>query len=808
MAGYFLWRSRPAKRPSFTITSVLTLALCIGANTAIFSVVDAVLLRPLPYPQPERLAGVITKIRGRGTEGTQDRQTGSIWFAVREHATDLDRAVYSDTSKGVNLAVRGKAQYVQQQRVSAGFFRVLGILPLMGREFTDEEDRAGGPEAAVLSYGLWQRAFARDPNILGTTITLLGQPFTVVGVMPAGFHTAAAATDVWTPLRATTTGEGSGANYAVVVRLKDGVTKANAELAVAGAAPLKALGWYPPDFSFNLQLEPLSRAWTTNLRKPLFMLWGSVVAVLLIGCVNIAGLLLARSSERTREIATRLAIGSGEGAVLRQLLAESVVLAAAGGIAGIALGDLALIGLKRLAVQSFDVWQEIRLDWQVLLVVGAVSLLTSLVFGFLPGLQASRIDIRAALSEAGGRGVAGGSHRMRRLLVVGEVTLGVMLLIGAGLLIRSFAYLEGLKPGFDPNHVITASVSLQDARYATAASVNRVFEQSLARIRELPGVEFAAVGLSLPYERALNGSFKRLDGPQAGTPGNITDIAYVTPEYFQALRIPVQRGRAFRAADTADSAGVAIVNEAFARKYLPKQDAVGSHIQSGGAREIVGVVGDVQQKPGWGANSPIAAVPTLYFPAAQIQSQSLQLLHTWFSPQWVVRTSAPLESVIAGMQGAMESVDPQLPFTGFKSMAEVQSGALAFQRLEAVLLGILSGLALVLAAVGIYGLIASSVVERTRELGIRMALGASMGQAMREVVAPGLTLALIGVAAGSLAAKFLTQVMRHLIWGVTPDDPLTFVTVGLVLLAVAGVASAIPALRILRLDPAQTLRHE
>lgn len=795
------------KRPAFTITSVLTLALCIGANTAIFSVVDSVLLRPLPYPEPDKLFDVVTVLHGKGFNGEQDSQTGAAWFAIHDHATDLDSAVVGG-SMGVNLATRGKAQYVQQQRVSAGFFRVLGIHPLLGREISAEEDRTGGPPVAVLSYHLWRHVFGGDPSIVGAPITLRGEPYTVVGVMPSGLQTNSI-TDLWTPLRPNTTGEGSGQNYEIIARLKSGASlaAASSQVAVAGESVLKQ--YYGAGVQAQLQLIPLKRGWTADIRKPLFILWSTVSAVLLIGCVNIAGLLLSRSSERTREIATRMAVGSGRAAVLRQLLSESVVLAALGGVAGIVLGYAGLRGLKWLAVSTFESWQDIALDAHVLAVAAAVSLFTSLLFGLIPAVQASRIDIRSALSEGGTRGVAGGSHKLRGVLVAGEVALGVMLLIAAGLLIRTFAYLEGLNPGFDGRNVITAKVSLQDARYTTSEAVARLFDQSLDRIKLIPGVESAAVGLALPYERGLNMGFRRLDGPHVDSRGNITDLGYVTPSYFEVLRIPLHRGRVFRAADTANSQQVAIVNEAFVRKYLSEQEPLGSHIMTNNiAREIVGVVGDVQQKPGWGPTSPIAPIPAVYVPAAQTPAGLFRTAHTWFSPSWLVRTTAPQDGIIAGMQRTMEATDPQLPFAGFRSMTDVQFRSLAFQRLQATLLGMLGGLALLLAGVGIYGLIASSVAERTRELGIRLALGATSTQAMRAIMAPGIGLTLLGVVIGCVLSRLLVRVMQHIIFGVTPGDPVTFAGVALILLAVAAIASAIPAVRVLRLDPSQTLRHE
>jgi predicted permease len=450
------------------------------------------------------------------------------------------------------------------------------------------------------------------------------------------------------------------------------------------------------------------------------------------------------------------------------------------------------------------------LDWRVLASTACASIAAGILFGLYPALVASRLEIRAALGEAG-RGVAGARNPWpRRSLVTGEVALGVVLLVGAGLLIRTFAHLRGLTPGFDAHYVITAQLSLQDARYATSQRVNRLFDQSLARMRELPGVESAAVTISLPYERALNDGFRRLDGRHVDTEAQIANLFYVTPEYFRVLRIPLLRGRVFTAADSSTAAPAMVVSEAFVKMYLRDDDPLGRHLDLGGGdrREIVGVVGDIQQKSGWGDGAPTAAMPDIYIPATQVEDKFMQLVHTWFSPSWIVRTAGPPEGIVGGMQRALESVDPQLPFAGFHSMEDVRYRALAQERFQAVLLGALAGLALLLAAVGIYGLIANSVAERTRELGIRLALGATVPQAMRSVALPGVALALAGVAVGSVLAGFASQLLRHLIWGVRPGDPLTFVAVGLGLLAVAAAASFLPALRVTRLNPAETLRQE
>jgi predicted permease len=796
------------KSPTFTAAAVATLALCIGANTAIFSVVDAVLLRPLPYPAPERLFSVARHFQGKGSESYQTNLWGSAWEAVRDNATYLDAAVFSDGSMGVNFAAGGGVDYVKQQRVSAGFFRVLGIKPLIGREFSMNEDRPAGPAVTVLSYALWKRVFHADPSIVGQAVTLRGEPHIIVGVLPAGFRSIVPA-DLWTPLRPSRSGEGGGSNYAVVARLHSGASwaQANGQIEAIGAPLMRQYG---QDASTRLRLISFQRGLTVDVRQPILILWAAVGVVLLIGCVNIAGPLLARAAGRTREMATRMALGSGRAALIRQMLAESVVLGLCGGAAGTGLGWLGVKALKALTPASLNLWQAVDLDWRVLAATAFASIAAGILFGLYPALAASRLQIRAALGEAG-RAVAGGRNPWpRRLLVTSEVALGVVLLVGAGLLIRTFAHLRGLNPGFDAHNVITAELSLQDARYATSQSVNRLFEQSLARMRELPGVESAAVTISLPYERALNTGFQRMDGPHVDTESQITNMFYITPEYFRVLRIPLLRGRVFTAADSSISAPATVVSEAFVKMYMPGDEPVGRHLDLGGGekREIVGVVGDVQQKSGWGDGAPTAAMPDIYIPAMQVQDKFMQLVHTWFSPSWTVRSAGPAEGVIAGMQRALESVDPQLPFAGFHSMEDVRYRALSQERFQVVLLGALAGLALLLAAVGIYGLIANSVAERTRELGIRLALGATVPQAIRSVALPGVALALAGVIVGSVLAAFATQMLRHLVWGVRPGDPLTFAAVGVGLLGVAAAASFLPALRVTRLNPAETLRQE
>lgn len=809
LAMDFRYALRALRRtPSVTAIIVLTLALCIGANTAIFSVVDATLLRPLPYPEPNRLAHIARHFQGRNGEGDSIGQNGRVWEAIRDHATFLDAAVLAG-HEGVNFAAAGNVQYVEQQRVSAGFFRVLGIEPVLGREFTRAEDLPGGPPIAILSFHLWKRIFNTDPSIVGRTIMLRGEPYTVIGVMPENFQSSVPA-DLWTPLRPTSTGEGSGINYEIIARIRPGATwaQADTQIGAIGAPILRQM--YSKNNNVKLRLVSLQQGQMEGLKKPLVILWAAVGLVLLIGCANITSLLLARAATRTREMATRIAIGGGRAAIVRQLLVEAVVLAVFGGAAGLLVGYAGMVWLKDLAANQFPTVATVQLDARVLAATAALALLASLLAGIFPALEASVVDIRTALSEAGGRGVAGRRKRWsRRVLVSGEVALAVLLLIGAGLMIRMLATLYNLHAGFDPNNVIAASFSLRDARYATSERVNQLLEAGLERIRELPGVESAAAGLTLPYQRNLNDGFRHLDGPQVGDDYVITDLCYVTPGYFETLRMPLMRGRVFRTSDGAHSAGVAVVNEAFARKYLSRQDPLGSHIEvESAAREIVGIVGNVQNSPGWGDYGPLGAIPIVYIPAAQTSDGFLKLVHVWISPNWVVRASGPPADTIRGIQDAAAKIDPLLPIAAFHTMRDLRNESIHWQRFQATLLTALAGLALVLAIVGIHGLMVQSVVERRRELGIRIALGSSIAQAVRDAALPGIQLALAGLIAGCLLAVASSKILAHLVWGVSATDPATYAGVVLVLLLVAATASLVPALRIVRLNPADTLREE
>jgi predicted permease len=679
------------------------------------------------------------------------------------------------------------------------------VQPVLGREFTTIEDRTGGAPVAILSFELWKRLYQSDRGAIGRALLLRGEPYTVVGVMPEGFRTVAAA-DVWTPLRAArNTGEGSGTNFVMIARLRPGAewATANSEVEALGAR-INEGRKFRAGVSVRYGAVPLQDALAHTSRKTLLAMWGAVVLVLLIGCVNIAGLTLARARTRIREIATRAALGAGRAAVVRQMLTESVLLASLGGAAGIALGYAGI----RVLTATMGIWQEMRLDERVLAASVAMTLLTSIVFGLLPAIAASRVDIRTALAAGGGKGVAGAQSRWpRRLLVAGEVALGLVLLTGAGLLIRTFLHLRNLTPGFDSTNVLTASISLQDARYRTSANMNRLFTETLTRMRALPGVEAAAVGLHVPYQRWLNNGARV---PGRGTGDMFTvNVNYVTPGYFETLRIRTLAGRIFDERDTPTSLPVAIVNEAFVRRHLGGDMALGTHVQLGrSTREIVGIAVDTQQRAGWGNSGPLAAIPAVYIPAAQVPDAMVEMVHTWFSPSWVVRATGSRQDLLKEMQRAVQQTDPLLPFASFRSMDEVRSANLSPQRFYAGLLGCLAALALLLAAVGIYGLIANEVVARTRELGIRLALGATRRQAIFSAAAPGMVLAGAGVIAGCALALLAVRVLRGMVYGLSTTDPATFAGVSALLLTVAALASFVPALRLLRLDPAATLRQE
>jgi predicted permease len=797
---------------AFSATVILILALCIGANTAVLSVVNAALVKPLSYPHPENLAQVVTMFRSEGAGNFGEWQTGGTWEGIRDDVTALEAAVYKDASDGVNFSAGNSVNYLQQQRVCAGFFHVLGVAPLVGREFNADEDRPGGAPVVILSHSLWTKYFNADPGVVGRGILLRGEPYTVTGIMPAGFRSSVSA-DLWTPIRPSRKGEGGGTNYAIIARLKPGASwqQANSQLTVL-TAELK----HDRVFEYQegqLEIVPLLEGMTSGLRQPLLLLWAAVALVFVLGCVNIGSMLLARSSGRAAEIATRLALGAPLSRILRQLLVESLVLGLAGGAAGALAGWGGLYALRSLGAHSFSFLETVELDVRVLAATLALAIVAALVSGLMPAWQAARVDLRSAQS-AGSRSVAGGRRFLSMgALAGGQIALTVPLLLGAGLLLRTFIHLWTLNAGFDGAHVLAARFSLQDARYNTSEKMNALFDRTLERLRQTPGIESAAVGLSLPYERWLNMGMRIPSSPKARD-GNITNLNYVTPDFFAALRIPLRRGRVFTAADTAASARVVIASEAFVRTYFGGDDPLGQPMFVGGNNVVVvGIVGDLQQRPGWGPSTPLAQVPALYIPASQTTDGFLKLIHTWFAPNWVVRGSAG--SAAAGTSALRRAIadaanasDPMLPMASFRNMDELKGDALTFQRFLVVLVGAVALLAAILAALGIYGLIANLVAERTRELGIRMALGSSVSGAVQVALRPGLRWVAGGFVVGAAVAFSLEKLLRSFLWGVSASDPVTLVAVAVGVLLATAVASVGPALRIASLKPADTLRAD
>ncbi len=803
------------RAPGYVTTVIVMVALGVGVNTAVFSMLNAFLLRPLPYSEPERLGSLVLRAtaasdHGGGTTEGNAGADGQAWQLVRDDVPAVIPAASSSTAD-VNLHAGRVSQYVRQQRVTAHFFQVLGTQPMLGRSFTETEDTPGGGRVAVLSYRLWQIAYNSDPAVIGKLALLKGEPFTVVGVMPAALQ--AKDIDIWTPLRPTTTGEGGGQNYTVTLRLKPGAIWQQADAQLAALHP-DFLRFYERSFpgrTFHLAAMPLQKLLALDERAPVLTLMSAGSIILLIVCANLAGLTLVRVAQRRGEMATRLALGASRSTLLRQLWMESLVLTVAGGVLGIGIASLALRAVGAIAPPSMIPLGGLGLDMRVLGFTAGAILLTSLLIGALPALATRRVDIRQAMANGSQRTVAGSGSRLRTALIAGEIAMTVVLLACAGLLLRVLLRFETMPPGFDPSHVITAKLSLDDARYRDAAAFRKLVEQTTAAMERIPGVESAAVGLSLPYERGLNDNAKLLDGMHIGF-NHISAAAYVTPGYFKTLGIPLLAGRFLLPSDTAETERVVVVNVSFARHFMREtnlNNAVGMHVGSGADHyRVVGVVGDVLKQPGFDKIAPLQSEPTFYFPATQVDSQSLSLVHQWFQPSWIVRTHGAVAGVTQQMQAALASVDPNLPFAGFSSMSELRQGALLQQRVEVMLLGTAAGLALLLSAIGIYGLISSLVVQRTREIGIRMALGSSLQRAMLTVGSAGIVATSAGLGIGLCLTVFAVRLLRSVLYGVSAYDAWTFATVLAALSIVALLSTTLPALRVARIDPARTLRDE
>jgi predicted permease len=792
------------RNPGFALTVILTLALSIGANTAIFSIVNALMLKSLPYAHPERMGAIFERITGSDPSDNMADLDGQEWEGLRDNVPSLISAVSSGIASGVNLQAGSRVQYLHAARVSAHYLDVLGIQPLAGRNFSETEDLPHGPKTAILSYALWHSIFGADRNLIGQAIHLKGEPYTVIGILPEGATTPLNA-DVYTALQPSRQGEGSGTNFEVITRLRDGATwqQADAEINRAFAARTAGFLKRNPGTQVMFYSVPLQKGQTAELRPKALALMLAAGFILLIACANLAGVALVRMLRRTPEIATRLALGASRGQIQKQLWVENMLLALLGGVAGVGVGFLALRGLLSLLPQDFLPVNSVPLDARVLGFTLAVSLLTSLLFGMLPALAVRKVDLRSSMAMRAGAG--GDRLGLRQWLIGGEVALTVVLLAGSGLLIRTLIHLETLPPGFNPHGVMTAKASLDDARFRDPAAFNKLLETSIAAMERIPGVKSAAMGLTLPYERALNDSMTLDNGPDAGKQVGADEL-YVSPGYFNALEIPLLQGRSFTSSDGRDTQPVAIVNRTFARKFFPGVNPVGRSFNKGVV--IVGVVSDVQLSSGLNPVAPIQSEETVYIPAAQVNPRLLPLVHMWFQPSWIVRTAAPVDGLTGQMQRALSSADPGLPFSGFYSMSDLLAKTLATQRIEVALLSAMAGLALLLSAVGIFALVSNMVVEKTREIGIRIALGSTIRQAMVHVGSPGVRAAVIGLIAGLILCMGALRTMRSVLYGVGVYDATTIVGVVLTLVAVTLLATTVPTLRIARIEPAKTLRDE
>lgn len=801
---YLRFAARQLRRnPGFTVTVIITLALSVGANTAIFSLVNALMLKSLPYAHPERMSTIYDRVTGARSHDEPTGIDGEKWELLRDNSLALISAVSGGTS-GVNLKAGSHVQYMHDGRVSAHYFDVLALQPIVGRNFSEDEDRPHGPKAVILNYSLWRNLFGADQGVLGQAILLRSEPYTVIGVLPQGATTPLNA-DVYTALQPSRTGEGGGTNFQAITRLRDGATwqQANAEINRAWAICAQRLEKNAPGAHVTYYSVPLQKGETDSLRPQVLALMLAASFILLIACANLSGLTLVRMLRRTSEVATRLALGASGWQIQKQFWIENLLLALVGGAVGIGVGLLGLRGLLLMLPEHFLPVASVPLDGRVLAFTLVISVMTSVLFGMLPALAARRVDLRSSMA---GRAVArGGNVHLRQTLLAGEVALTVVLLAASGLLIRSLVHLETLPPGFNPEGVMVAKASLDDVRFHDTAAFRKLLDESTAAMRQIPGVQNAAVGLSLPYESILNDGVTLSDGKEAGQQDE-TDMAYVTPGYFDTLQMPVLAGRVFTDADGPNAQHVAVVNQAFARKFYGGSNPVGRYINKDTV--IVGEVTDVPISSNLYPVAPLLSEQTMYIPVAQVDAQFLSLVHVWFQPDWVVRTAGPVQGLTARMQRALASADPSLPTSGFYSMRDLLARTLATQRIEVALLGAMAALALLLSAVGIFALVANMVAQRTREIGIRMALGSTVGQAMVQIGRSGAGAALLGVVLGLGLSAGALRVMRSVLYGVGVYDAPTLGTVVLTLVLVTLLATTLPTVKIAKIDPANTLREE
>jgi len=787
-----------AKNPAFTSVAIVAIALGIGANSAIFSVVNAVLLRPLPFKTPEQLVMVWENATHLGfPKNTPSPPNFLDW--QKQNTVFTGMAAISERS--FNLSGVGEPERLEGRRVSANLFDLLGVPALLGRRFVPEDDRPGS-HVVLLSYSLWQRRFGSDPGIVGRVITLNGESYTVIGVMPRSVHLPGYGNwndQVWVPIAFTNEETTQRGNHFldVIARIKPGITlkQAQAEMETIAARLAKEYPRY--NTRIGATVTPLHEEVVGDIKPALLILLGAVGFVLLIACANVANLLLARAAVREKEIALRLALGASRSRLTRQFLTESVLLALFGGGFGLLLALAGIRVLKTFIPATISQTQTISIDAKVLVFTALLALLTGIVFGLAPAMHASHSNLNDSLKE-GGRDSAVGKkgNRLRDLLVVGEVAVSFILLIGAGLLINSFFHLRNLQPGFRADHLLTMKVDLSELRYPDGERRSVFFDEVLRRIRHLPGVQSVAVAGNLPFTYNGDSMSIAVEGIPDPPPSQWPDVIYraIGPGYFSTMGIPMIHGRDFTDQDKADSKNVVVISEKTAQHYWPGQDAIGKRLKPGATtsdvpwREVIGVVKDVRQ-------NDFIAQPKMqmYFAYRQLKDLAANAL--------IVRTSVEPMSLATSIRDAIWAVDKDQPVANVDTMDHIVSEAIARQRFSMLLLGIFAALALILAAVGIYGVMSYSVAQRTHEIGIRMALGARRTDVLQMTIKQGLKLVGAGMIFGLVAAFLLTRVLASLLFGISATDPGTFLGISLVLLAVAVVASYIPALRATKVDP-------
>jgi len=790
------------KNPGFTTIVVITLALGIGVNTAIFSLVDGILLRPLPYDHPDRLVRLVQSQRQLGLENWNLSQAS--FSALRDNTRSFE-AVAAYSTGGANLAGDGDPERVSVGNVSADFFKVLGLPPLLGRAFREGEDTPGKNGVSVISFGFWQRRFGGDPNIVGRSLNLSGAPTEVVGVMPADFSFPRPETEIWIPLAVNPT---RFAPYFLrcVGRLGPGVS--TAEAAMETTAVLWAYARQHPDISesripldqgsaLKTVVTPLKEVMVGSTQKPLLILLGAVGLVLLIACANVANLLLARATSRVREIAVRFALGASPARVARQLLTESLVLAFIGAGAGVMLAWAGVRMLGRMPVDGIPRIDAVRVDGRVLAFTAGLALLTGLLFGLMPALRAYRMGMVAAMHEGGRGGTS--SRWSNSILVAAQFALSFVLLIGAGLLLKSFQRLESVNLGFNPEKLLTMFVALPARKYPKPAEGLRFYESLTDRLRNLPGVRAAGLTTNIPFSGDDNTDNFIVEGHEPGTgdEGVQGQLISMTPGSLQAIGIPLLRGRDFLETDKSDSQAVAIVDETLARMYWPDGDALGKRVETTGDMEwmtVVGVVGGIKQDA-----LAEKLQPHIYLPFAQSPSGQAKL---------AIRTDSAPSSAIGAVRSVVSELDPDIPVYSIRTMNEVIGRTLNSERLTNLLLTSFSVLALLLAAVGIYGTMSLYVGSRKNEFGIRLALGAQPGVLLRLVLREGMMLIGAGIVVGVGSALVLTRTIASLLFEVSPTDPVVFTGVPLLLVIVAVAACFVPARRASRADPMIALRCE